>query len=49
MKIALIKEGKLPVDKRVVLTPKQCETFNQHHPNIEIVVESSPHLSLIHI
>jgi alanine dehydrogenase len=43
MKIALIKEGKLPVDKRVVLTPKQCETFNQHHPNIEIVVESSPH------
>lgn len=41
MKIALIKEGKFPIDKRVILTPKQCEIFSQNYPDVEIVVESS--------
>ena len=40
MKIALIKEGKFPIDKRVILTPKQCEIFSRNYPDIEIVVQS---------
>lgn len=40
MKIALIKEGKFPFDKRVILTPKQCKIFSRNYPDIEIVVES---------
>lgn len=41
MKIGLIKENKFPVDKRVVMTPFQCELFKQRFPQIELVVQSS--------
>lgn len=41
MKIGLIKECKFPVDKRVVMTPYQCELFKQKFPQIELVVQSS--------
>lgn len=41
MKIGLIKECKFPVDKRVVMTPYQCELFKQNFPQIELVVQSS--------
>jgi len=41
MKIGLIKECKFPVDKRVVMTPYQCELFKKKFPQIELVVQSS--------
>ena len=41
MKIGLLKEEKIPVDRRVVLTPKQCKTVIQEYPNITLVVQSS--------
>lgn len=41
MKIALIRETKIPVDNRVALSPKQVVELNQRFPHHEIVVQSS--------
>lgn len=41
MKIALIKETKIPVDNRVALTPTQVAELNKRFPQHEIVVQSS--------
>lgn len=41
MKIALIKEGKNPPDKRVAFTPEQVLEIHRTYKNIEIFVESS--------
>ncbi len=41
--IGLIKEGKVPNDNRVALTPKQCRYLLDQFPNLDIIVESSPH------
>lgn len=41
MKIALIKEGKTPADKRVAFTPEQVLEIHRTYKNIEIFVESS--------
>ena len=40
--LGLIKEGKVPSDSRVALTPKQCKWFKDAYPHWEILVESSP-------
>ena len=40
--IGLIKEGKVPSDNRVALTPKQCRYLLDQFPNWDIIVESSP-------
>ncbi len=40
--LGLIKEGKVPSDNRVALTPKQCKWFKAQFPNWDILVESSP-------
>ncbi len=42
MKIGIIREWKKPEDKRVALTPELCKTFMERHPDVELVVESSP-------
>jgi len=39
--LGLIKEGKVPSDNRVALTPKQCKWFKDAYPHWEILVESS--------
>ena len=39
--LGLIKEGKVPSDNRVALTPKQCKWFKETYPNWDIIVESS--------
>jgi len=39
--IGLIKEGKIPADNRVALTPAQCKWIHQNLPNIKIIVQSS--------
>lgn len=41
MKIALIKETKVPVDNRVALSPAQVAALNQKYPQHEIVVQES--------
>ena len=41
MKIGLLKEEKVPLDKRVALTPKQCKEIQETYSNVELVVESS--------
>ncbi|MDT4865839.1 hypothetical protein FQZ97_1006660 [compost metagenome] len=45
MKIGLIKEGKIPTDTRVALTPDQCMDVMRTHPDISIVVQPSPNRS----
>ncbi len=39
--IGLIREGKVPPDHRVALTPKQCKSLQTIYPSIEIIVQSS--------
>ena len=41
MKIGVLKEEKVPADKRVPLTPKQCRVLLNTYPNLEIAVKSS--------
>ncbi|WP_114777731.1 NAD(P)-dependent oxidoreductase [Botryobacter ruber] len=42
LKIGIIKEGKVPVDKRVPLTPKKCVEAMQAFPHAHVVVQPSP-------
>lgn len=41
-RIGIIREGKVPPDKRVPLTPKQCKLVEARFPNVEIIVQPSP-------
>lgn len=41
IKIGLIKEGKIPADNRVALTPAQCKWLNENRSDVKIVVQSS--------
>lgn len=40
-KIGLIKEGKVPGENRVALTPDQCKWLQQNRNNIEIIAQPS--------
>jgi alanine dehydrogenase len=40
--IGLIREGKVPPDHRVALTPKQCKSLQTLYPNVEVIVQPSP-------
>jgi len=41
VKIGIIKEGKNPPDKRVALSPSQCEYILNNHPDVEVFVQAS--------
>lgn len=41
MKIGIIRENKVPIDKRAPFSPEQCKQIKQIFPNIEIVVQPS--------
>ncbi len=41
--IALIREGKIPVDNRVALTPAQCKWVQKQYNNVKIIVQRSVH------
>ena len=41
MKLGVIREGKNPPDKRVVLTPQQCQYIATNYPTIELKVQKS--------
>ena len=42
IKIGVIREGKVPPDKRVPLTPKQCKDLETRYSGVEIIVQPSP-------
>ena len=42
MKIGIIREGKEPIDRRVPLIPEQCLELMKIHPQLSLVVQSSP-------
>jgi alanine dehydrogenase len=42
MKIGIIREGKTPPDKRVPLTPSQCNRLLAQYPDLQIAVQPSP-------
>src|ERR1700752_493456 len=41
MRIGIVKEGKVPPDKRVPFTPLQSEEIEQRFSNVKIVVQTS--------
>lgn len=41
VKIALIKEGKVPIDRRVALTPLQARLVKEQFPNVNMVAQRS--------
>ena len=41
LKIGLIREGKIPADNRVALTPAQCKWLHKNFPGIRITVQHS--------
>ena len=42
IQIGIIREGKVPPDFRVPLTPQQCKTVETLFPNVKISVQTSP-------
>jgi len=40
--IGLLREGKIPSDNRVALTPAQCKWIQKSAPDVRVLVESSP-------
>lgn len=43
MKIGIIKEGKVPMDTRVALSPEACKKVLAQYPDVEIKVQKSEH------
>lgn len=42
IKLGVIREGKVPPDFRVPLTPKQCKAIEVLYPEVKVVVQRSP-------
>lgn len=42
IRIGLIREGKIPADNRVALTPAQCKWIHKSSAEVQIIVQSSP-------
>lgn len=42
MKIGIIREGKVPPDKRVPFTPEQCKKILEKYTSVELYVQRSP-------
>jgi saccharopine dehydrogenase (NAD+, L-lysine forming) len=42
IKLGVIREGKVPPDKRVPLTPKQCKQVEALYPHVKVIVQPSP-------
>ena len=40
-RIGLIKEGKIPADNRVALTPAQCKWIHKNAPHVQVVAQAS--------
>ena len=42
IRIGLIREGKIPADNRVALTPAQCKWILKNSTDVQVIVQSSP-------
>ena len=42
MKVGILREGKIPPDKRVPLTPAQCAEVQEKFPGVKVIVQPSP-------
>lgn len=42
LKLALIKEGKKPIDRRVALTPEQAHSLQQKYSQVKVIAQKSP-------
>ena len=42
IKLGILREGKVPPDKRVPLTPKQCKKVEALYPHVKVIVQPSP-------
>jgi hypothetical protein len=40
--IGLLREGKIPPDNRVALTPAQCKWIQRNAPDVRVIAQSSP-------
>jgi hypothetical protein len=40
--IGLLREGKVPADNRVALTPAQCKWIQKNAPDVRVLAQSSP-------
>ncbi|HEY4064300.1 MAG TPA: NAD(P)-dependent oxidoreductase [Puia sp.] len=40
--IGLLREGKVPPDNRVALTPAQCKWIHRNAPDVRVIAQSSP-------
>ena len=41
LKIGVVREGKIPVDERVPLTPDHAAYLTSHYPDAEVMVQKS--------
>ena len=41
MKIGIIREGKVPIDRRVPLSPQQCQQVKEKFPRVELIIQTS--------
>jgi saccharopine dehydrogenase (NAD+, L-lysine-forming) len=41
LKVGIIREGKVPHDKRVPFTPDQCAMISKEFPNVELIIQPS--------
>jgi alanine dehydrogenase len=41
MKVGILREGKMPSDKRVALIPQQCSEVEEKFPHVKIIVQPS--------
>lgn len=41
LKIGILKEGKIPIDKRVAIIPSQAKLIKEQYPNLDIVAQTS--------
>jgi len=42
IRIGLLREGKIPADNRVALTPAQCKWIQKNAPDIRVIAQTSP-------
>lgn len=42
IKLGILREGKVPPDKRVSFTPQQAEEIEQRYPHVKVIVQPSP-------
>ena len=42
IKIGLLREGKIPADNRVALTPAQCKWIHKNAPDVRVLAQASP-------